>query len=345
MSDRFATFFGVAQGTVLTDIQIPNTRDGGFHPHLCDLYEPAGNIIACIAALHGGGGTKRQFAASLGVLAGGATPTTTTVNWRALLYWRCALLVPQGRYCTGVDPGLGAGNNPWNPNDVTVVSDLFPNGIPNWSNWVFWSGVDDPQFVKDIAAWMADRYGTVLRILAGHSSGGIMVNRAWAEHAPPGGFSVYCTTSGPAAEHYRSNPVTPVIVKPLLSQFGAQDTTLQISDGRFYSDPWSLSNPTVANVYIPPLVIGELTRLQFRVNAYNAANSMPPETVRVEDGVTEPCPSPGTGFRTTWRYSDNANIVRLIHDAGHDSKSMQRANGRGHIGDWMAFALANNALG
>ena len=323
----------LGSGIVLNNQLIPNTRDGGNHPQPCDVYEPNGTIRAFIVALHGGGGTKEQFAASLGVLLG-LPVSSSKVAWNVLQTWGVALIVPQGSHCSPSNEG------PWNPNGVNTVSAEYPNGIGAWSNRSFWSGADDPQFTKDAAAWGAARYGSgALRILAGHSAGGIMVNRKWYEHSLSGGYTTYVAASGPAAAYYRDNPSTPVIVKPFLGHFGALDTNLQIDGGKFYNDTWELSQPTKAWVQIPNYLVGELQQLQARVTAYNAQHSLAPQTVTRAAGVTTA--AAGGGTVTTWSYSGGANVVRLYSAAAHSTRDLQRCSGRRLIVDWMVFAFQN----
>lgn len=325
-------------GTVEVDQQIANTRDGGQHPHEIDIYIPAGGFDTVIVALHGGGGAKGQYAAALGILTS-FPQTADVVVWGALTnkYWRCALIVPQGQHCKGVDPELGPGNNPFNPLDVNTVSDEYPRGIPTWSNHVMWSSVDDMQFLKDMAAYIEGRWPGKTKILGGHSNGGIMANRMWYED--PTHFDYYCGTSGPAGIYHRqvSSP-PPAIVKPFLGIYGAQDTNLSITDGRFYNDTWQLSQLSKAFVQFPALVIGELDQLQFRVDAYNDAHGLPPETVEIADGVDK---SAFVGSVRVWSYSGGANRVQLYDSADHSSKELQLCAGRRHVGDWCLFALLN----
>jgi hypothetical protein len=335
-------------GTLLLDQQIPNTRygtpsavagDEPFHRHLIDIYEPQGDITMAIVPLHGGGGTKYQYAAALGILRS-FPPTPDGVSWGALEAFNTVLLVPQGQACHGVDPAWGAGNNPWNPDDVDTFSASYPIGIPTWSNHTMWSGVDDMQFVKDIAAFIANRYGAVLRVLTGHSNGGIMSNEAWYQHET-GMFNVYCGTSGPASIYRRDvNPTPPSTVRPFCGFFGNLDTNLQIYPGHWQDPQWQLSQLSKAMVAYPfrPYIVGEMYQLQTRVNAYNAAHSLPAETVNFSDGVVS---TVHVGTCTTWTYSGGANIVKLYSDSDHATKDLEKCAGHGHITDWALFALSN----
>lgn len=325
-------------GTVEADVQIANTRDGGLHPHKFDVYIPIGGVDNVIVPLHGGGGSKSQYTGALGIILA-YPPSVSTVVWGALSnkYWSCALVVPQGQHCKGVDPALGAGNNPFNPHDVNTVSDQYPFGIATWSNHVMWSSVDDMQFLTDLAAYVSGRWPGANKILAGHSNGGMMVNRVWYE--APTLFDHYCGTSGPASNYHRLLPSPPPgTVKPFLGIFGAMDTNLSISGGRFYNDTWQLSQFSQAFVEIPALLVGELQQLQVRVNAYNTAHSLPAETVLVEDGEDR---SASIGSVRVWKYSGGRNRVQLYDSADHSTKQLQQCAGRRHVGDWCLFARLN----
>lgn len=334
----------VPPGTLTLDQQIPNTRYGTggatpadlpYHVQLVDLYEPNGIISFVAVALHGGGGNKYQYSATLGLLRGWP-PTADKVFWGSLEYWHLAMMIPQGNHCEGVNPLWGAGNNPYNPHDVNTVSADYPYGIPTWSNHLMYSGVDDVQFIKDCATFASTRWGAATpRILAGHSNGGFMANTSWYEHIV-NSYQCYCSTSGSAPPYYIANPATPAIVKPYFATYGHLDINLEITGTNFYEPVWYLSQVSKAFVDTPPTAIGALQQLQVRVNAYNTYHSLPAETVSISAGVTV---AVAIGTRTTWTYSGGDNIICLYSDADHSNVSLAKCQRSTNYALWILFLL------
>lgn len=331
-----------APGALQTNIQIPNTRfgtvdatpaDEADHPHQVDVYRPEGEIRCVMVALHGGGGNKTQYAASLGVLRGDP-PTYAKINWALLEKAKCALIVPTGQRCTGVDAAWGAGNNPWNPDDVDPAGD-----VRLWSSGVFWSGYDDPQFLRDCVAYILDQFGsTPKRVLVGHSAGGMMVHRMWWEHDPAAGYDCYFTSSATPSMAY-SGATAPVDAMPCGAIFGANDVNLGIDGGNIGAATLELTvNPTTAwtSWPDPPQLMGPLVAQQARVDAYNTQHSLAPETVDEVDGVT--VAAGGTGTRTDWNNSDGNMLTRELSDADHSNTSQQDARGQKQIIEWSLFA-------
>lgn len=329
------------------DVQIPNTRfgtggaqdgDQANHPHLCDVYTPGGTIRTVMVALHGGGGTKQQYAGSLNVLLGDP-PSYGRINWGLLQKARCALVVPQGQACTGVNALWGAGNNPWNPSDVSEPL------VRAWSSRVFWSGHDDPQFLRDMAAWIIATFGAdKKRVLVGHSAGGMMVCRAWAEHASLAtGYHAYCTSSATPSAYFRDvAPTPPADARPFAADFGAQDTNLAIAPDGAGFDAASLflsANPTDAWVSWPdqPELNGPIAAHQARVNAYNTQAALPPESVSIGSGTTS---AAAIGTKTEWVNAGGKMRLRMLSAADHSNRSQQEAAGQDQLLVWSLFGLA-----
>lgn len=337
----------IPPGTLLVDQQIQNSRFGTaqqqpgdelLHRHKFTLYEPRGPVLSAMVALHGGGGNQFQYAGSLAVLTGFPV-TVEAVRWPVLEVARCALIVPQALPPVGLEPLWGAGANPWNEPDVDTRSAQYPDGVPLWPNRAFWGTVDTPQFLRDLAVWINARYGSgVLRILAGHSAGGIMVNRMWQEHVPSAGYTNYCVTSASASVFYAG--ALPTVKRPYHATFGALDTNLGISGGNFPNATYTIQgNPTIAWTSWPaaPQLVGGLQLLQARVDAYNAQESLPAETIAEGDGVTAPV---ATGLLKTWAGSGGANVVRLASAADHSNQVLQRCVGKLQLVEWCTWAYA-----
>lgn len=330
-----------------TNIQIPNTRygtvsaqagDEANHPHLCDVYKPGGVIRAVMVALHGGGGDKTQYAGSLGVLKGDP-PSYSKVNWGLLEQARCALIVPQGQHCSGVNALWGAGSNPWNPNDVDTPAAKV------WSSRVIWSGVDDVQFLRDMAGWIISTFGSdKTRVLVGHSAGGMMVCRMWYEHVSLAtGYHAYCSSSSTPSAYFRDTaPTPPIDARPFAVEFGAQDANLGFApDGTHFDDAtlYLTANPTPAWVSwpSPPALMGAIQTHQARVDAYNAQHSLSSETITTGNGTTTPAAS---GTKTDWTNSNGQMRMRLDSDADHSNANQQAATGQKQLASWALFAVA-----
>lgn len=191
--------FRVPQGTVLYDQFIPNRRYGTpdatpwdlpFHKHPVDIYIPA-EIVGrdnVVSLLHGGGNLKYVLALQLQIVQS-KVKSPQNVNWGMLNKWKAVVYIPQGQFCTGVQ-------NPWNPNGIDSRTTKFPRGVPVWTCHGFWSENDDIQFLKDLAITQASDWPGALRILGGHSAGGMMVYRAYVELQQS--YHVWVSICGPA---------------------------------------------------------------------------------------------------------------------------------------------------
>jgi poly(3-hydroxybutyrate) depolymerase len=329
-----------SQGTALRNQLIPRSA-GGTWVHPVDVFVPSGVALQAVVFAHGGGGTKGQFAAQLNVAYPG------TVNWSLLKFWRTIAIFPQGQACTGLkDPT-------YNPIGADTRSDAHPFGIPSWHNHFMYSqagytdagGVfhqaDDLDFFKDIGAYITATWGAgVGRSLYGHSNGGMMAARMWAES--PLTYTHYISTSGPLATWYETHPIAPAVRRPILLQGGALDDILRIKDGRagtgdhFY-DPQYLQDPTdlsVADVEYQDFIqsggsgsgLGShrsfWTTLQQMVTADGGGTISQGAGVTAADALGNPA------GMTTWTYgATNQIVLRRLEGAGHHVPDHEAAVG------------------
>lgn len=258
-----------ASGTLMLNVQIPNLTDGGFWPHLTDIYIPAGVAIsgACIG-LHGGGATKEQFAQQLFVNTGGGIPTIANTNWGILKRAFSILVCPQGQRAN-------ASNSPlYNPDGIT-------SNIPTWQNGDQISGVNDLGFVRDLCAWIVDpaNFGTIVVALCGHSAGGIMTQACWMQYIA-GMPLVYGTLCGPLSIAFQGLPY-PAVIKPMMNWYGDQDVNLSVFPD-FYASTWVQSknfNPIDTSYPDPSIRIGDWLQIQNRVNEYAKYKGIATQTV------------------------------------------------------------------
>lgn len=331
-------------GSVALDVLIPNTRDGGYHPHRVDVYVPAGAPVRSMVCLHGGTGNKRQQAYYMGFLLK-YIPTgsfsAANVHWRWLQAFNCIAVFPQGQACAGpnmpysVDASGNAllrwptGGNPWNPGDINTINAQFPQGQTGWSNWFEWSGADDPQFLKDLNTWVSNTYGITHSTLSGHSSGGFMTKRAWFEF--PTTFAHYITWAGPAAGYFANTPVPRALGKMLCIQ-GYLDQTVGCLDyydptiSHLYDDVW-LQDPThvTRNDYAYPNRAqnhGDWPLLIARAQA--AAGVTPQQSDKVVSQVH-------IGERWDFKYDNGNQWWVVLTGATHDFKSITQALGKGSL--------------
>jgi hypothetical protein len=249
-----------------------------------------------------------------------------------LSFWQTIAIFPQGQACNGVyDPTL-------NPLGVTTPTAF------TWFNWFMYSGVDDMAFLTAMSSYITGRWGSVGKNLCGHSSGGIMCARVWREK--PTLFSHYCSSSGPAATHYLSQPVVPKIRRPLLLDIGALDDKLMIKDGpagpgdHFYDqilqqnpDDWSK-----ADCEFP--AHGTHMGPWYDLQQMAAADNQPP--VQQSSGVFSTDAFGNPQGITTWKTgSQNQIWLRRLEAANHDVPSHEAALGGRLVNQWMGFIATN----
>jgi poly(3-hydroxybutyrate) depolymerase len=184
-------------------------------PHRFDVYRAPGAQVA-VVFLHGGGGTKKQFAQQL-----------QGDDWERLLIDNKALAVfPQGQAIAAA------------PRATT------------WSNHVMTSGVDDVAFLRDLVRHIAHRYGVSRFYLAGHSNGGMMAGRVFYEL--PALFEGYVMISGPPSARYLG--LAGPMPRPVLCVVGDADAVLQ--NGGAVSTAVVMLFPDVGTVARADIVAG-----------------------------------------------------------------------------------------
>lgn len=295
-------------GTVLASQQIPNTRDGGYHRQLTDIYWPTGADKG-LTFLHGGAGNGRQAARDLGALVG-ASPTVSGTDWTDLATYKTMLAVPTGCACVGEE------GNPYNPDKIDTRSILFKDGIRGWSNRQMSSGADDVQFLKDLVKFMRNlaKLPEMPVAISGHSMGGIMVQRMWAEY--PDLFSHHIAFAGPPAGYYITNPVLPVTIKPKLEIVGDKDEGVGVwSNGtsHFYEDTLLQQRAIECNLQNPPLLVSFWNQLRRTAEAL---------------GVL---PTFEAGIESKWTMHFGKLVTRLIPNAPHDLTDLQTIIGKRHL--------------
>lgn len=328
-------------GTVIAGAgnQVPNTRygtggqtaqDAPFHPHPVDFYIPNGTLTVSMTLLHGGGATNTDVAQQFLVLGGSGAKVSTNVRWTILAAFNCVLAVPQGQCCRTTNVG------PWNPATTyfpagyNSISTQNPLGIPAFSNWFTWSGADDMQFLKDLATYIQTTWGILsAKIIAGHSDGGMMAQRLWYE--APSSYQRYAVVSGPAMTHFQGATL-PAYIAPMWAQYGLLDTNLGINGGwtgannHFYEAVWQqqpfhLFGGNVAYPYLNSF-IGDFTQLQTRVTAIGSV-----EVVTQSGAVVTAAKNHASATVSTWTYASGNMVMKLVSDAGHDTKTQQQSDG------------------
>jgi polyhydroxybutyrate depolymerase len=326
--------FLTPKGTIDQNVLIPNTRDGGNHPHLVDFYIPI-QYLTSMVMLHGGEGSKESFAYNLAILKSPSV-SINNVRWDLLNLYRVIGIFPQGQHCSGI---VGT----FNPYGVNTVDSDHPDGVATWSNHVMWSQADDVQFLKDLKTYIISTYGAIGVNLCGHSNGGMMVNRMWYE--APNNYSHYCACSGPASNYYLAHPTLPGTIKPFFQQISLLDAVLDVSDGpagagsHFYDATWEQNTAQkgfadVAYIGALPIPdtfwIGEFAQLQTRVTANGGG------TIYQGDGVVT---SVTIGAKTTWTYGPM--VLQLLSNAGHQVISQEQCAGQRVFNAWANFIRAN----
>lgn len=305
---------------------IQNQIIGSWVDHPIDIYIPPVNITRALVLLHGGSGSKENFARNLGII-----DQNQNINWDLLAIWHIMVIIPQGSYCNGV-----VGD--FNPHGVVAID---AEGVPvrTWSNHQMWSQSDDKQFLIDLSAWITSNFGhiypTLGKNLCGHSQGAAMVFRMWYE--APNNFNHYCTVSGTPSYYYHDHPGLPDNIRPIFMQIGLIDDVLSVSDGplgpgdHFFDAYWQQGESTVsvADVYQPLQWIGAWPFLQTAVNALGDASIISPD-----DGVITSVPA---GTKTEWAYAGGQAKLELLSAADHTIASHQQCTGNHVLGDWMNF--------
>ncbi len=319
MATGYPILCDVTQGTVERDVLIPKSKGGGYWPLGVDIYYPNVTALSVNVFLHGGGGSKKQFAASLNICRG------TWVNWALLTAWKAIAIFPQGSACLGVDPAYGAGNNPYNPNDVDTRSAQNPNGVATWGNRFMYSGRDDLEYLKHISIYAITRWPNRGRSVFGHSNGGMMAARLWRE--APTYFGHFGACSGPGAWYYGTNPVVPGTTKPFFQEIGWLDDVLQVNTlkttGNFFNQQWTQGIDTYSKADVEPFP-GHHLGAFYEMNQMLGYAGLTPFTqneAAITDLSTVWNPQHtkrGSGLLRTWTRSGGTYTLTLVENAAHD---------------------------
>lgn len=227
-------------------VSVKNNQTISGYSHTIDYYIPS-NAQYAIIFLHGGGGKKEGVANSLGI-----KNDSTNANYDVsvsgsdwLINNKVMLVFPQGQHVTGV------------PLATT------------WNNYVMTSGVDDVSFLQNlVSAIQADSSlpHVTKFYLAGHSNGGMMVNRMWCES--PNTFAAYGALAGPPSSQLDSSgthPCSPSTIKPYIGIVGNADTQLQTT-GNMGATAWTIRNYNGASpAWVASTVLNDLLYFSNRV--------------------------------------------------------------------------------
>ena len=270
-------------------VTVQANRTLGAWPHKFDVYSVEGATEALVF-LHGGGGTKEYSAYQLGLKKTQDGANYAVADGQVLIDHKAIAVFPQGQ-----------------------TIDAAPN-VPTWNNYAMDSGENDVQFLRELADHIKAQYKVSKVCIAGHSNGGMMVNRMWCE--APEVFDAYVAISGPPSEHFLSTPCNPSEIKPLLSIVGSADAVLQNTD--WEAQTWTIDPLlTLTPAFVDPVLIGDRYFLPSRVTESCA------ETVGAGDADATT-----VGNLTTWSFCGGTVQLIRIEGANHPVESLEARSGR-----------------
>lgn len=195
------------------------------------------------------------------------------------------------------------------------------------------SGQDDMAFLQSLASYITTHYHITNIYLAGHSNGGMMVNRVWCEN--PGLFKGYIAMSGPASDYYfvppPNTPPTPPLnaaasqtacnpttVQPYLGIVGAQDAVLQVATYGFANPTYAISDLlTTSPAMLDPVLIGEwYQQSKVRAPLMCSDTSLDVNSPTTDDGATK-----------TWISCSGRLQLKEVVNAGHGIDALQTSSG------------------
>lgn len=186
----------------LGEAQLNLAAPGGF-PHKMDLVLPNGanEFTPIIVALHGGGGTKEDFAYNLS-LKRSAKAGLDDYNFAFLNAINVGFLFIQGQT-------------------------LQKEATYGWTNNIMVSGQNDKKMLIEVSKKLKNEMGFKKVFLMGHSMGGTMTNRMWCE--APQFFDGYGSSSGPMSK-INFETCDPKVIKPYIHTTGLNDRIIQIKE-------------------------------------------------------------------------------------------------------------------
>jgi len=320
------TLLNAPLGVLIKNVQIPNYDQGGFWPHLTDLYVPFTSLNTAFICLHGGGGTKVQFPKALGLLKIGAGYKSSAVRWQSLVTAGAIFAFPQGQPPRGLV-------NEFNPFGIDTRTPSYPDGVNAWANGDMYSDYNDLQFLDDLAYYLQETYSLIGCNLAGHSAGGIMVQRMYREASyEKANWRRFISLAGPRAFAQSLN--TSPNKRPFLLQVGTADPNLNNIEVGMFVDEWvSLSQGRVFVQPLGPRRLGMFNDLQSLVNIYSDANSIPPDTVSILDGSI-------SGVITSWSYAGNKIRLEHFEGVGHKPPMFWKGMLRRTFTRWIEWAAS-----
>jgi poly(3-hydroxybutyrate) depolymerase len=282
----------VPAGTVQAEVIVETDQQLPTAPHLFDVYR-ATNADKAIVFLHGGLGNKHHMAYQVGLIPNDVKGDYTGVRQSLILENKVLAVFPQGQAIAE------------SPKAYT------------WSNHVMTSGQNDVQFLRDLVSYISERYGITRFFIAGHSNGGMMVNRLWCE--APELFDRYVSIAGPPSEHFL-NPetaCTPAQVKPYLAIVGSNDNMLQVVDN-WEQPTWTINPIFTKDVsMLDPVMIGERYFLPSRAAQRCGETVLTGDT----DAVT-------AAALTIWSFcNDSIKLVR-VQGGTHATESLESVSGQ-----------------
>jgi poly(3-hydroxybutyrate) depolymerase len=259
-------------------------------PHRFDVYRPE-DADKAVVFLHGGGGSRQNFAHALGLKRDASLTSYAVANEQVLIDNHTIAVFPQGQ-------------------SIATAPSAY-----TWNNYVMDSGQDDVKFIRDLVAFIAAQYNVSKMYLVGHSSGGMMVSRVWCE--APELFDACISIAGPPSEHFLDNqtPCSPAAAIPFLNIVGAKDDVLQNDD--WEAQTWIIDPVLAASpAFVNPNVIGMRFFLPTMVTRRCG------ETVQAGDADAVK-----NGTLATWSFcGDSIRLIR-VESAGHSLESLEAESG------------------
>lgn len=179
-----------------------------------------------------------------------------------------------------------------------------------WSNHVMDSGQDDMTFLQELVQYIKTDFGVDEISLAGHSNGGMMVNRVWCEE--PELFNNYISLSGPMSEYYLNYSEACKVdqAKPYFGIVGSQDSVIQVI-GNWNKLLWKIdSYYQGSDALLNPFLINES-------KVYNLRKKL--RCGKFEEEVIE------SDNLTTWFSCNSSNVLMRVEGGEHAIESLEEA--------------------